>query len=54
MHEVMSPFDNRLKDMQKKMFELVDGQNSNKNEMASINHKIEKEFKLRDYVTEQN
>ena len=54
MHEVMQPFDNRLKEMQKSIYQLNDGQNSNKNEMTNINQKIDKEVKLRDYVTEQN
>jgi len=54
MHEVMSPFDNRLKELQKSIYLLNDGQNLNKNEMANINQKIDKDIKLRDYVTEQN
>lgn len=52
MKEVMGPYDSRLKEMQKEMYKLVDGQNSNKNGMETINHKIDKELKIRDYVTE--
>lgn len=48
----MGPYDDRLKAMHKEMNKLVDGQNANKNNLESIHHKIDKEMKLRDYVTE--